>query len=120
MPTLLQIFSTSQYLSDVLVGDTEGLDLLRLTEGEPVTRQALVDELASEIAALEHEDGCPAASDDSNGARLYASRTATFPRAKLTNRHRPRYPFWPTPFWSRPCGRPGGSSSGSAASPHGP
>ena len=55
LPTLLQIFSASQYLSDLLVIDPEGFDLLRLTEGQPVARQALVDELVAEIAALEHE-----------------------------------------------------------------
>src|SRR5262245_55139107 len=31
---LLQIFSTSQYLSDLLISDTESYDLLRLTEGQ--------------------------------------------------------------------------------------
>ena len=55
LPTLLQIFAASQYLSDLLVIDPEGFDLLRLTEGQPVARQALVDELVAEIAALEHE-----------------------------------------------------------------
>ena len=55
MPTLLQIFSASQYLSDLLVTDPEGLDLVRLTEGEPATRQAMIDELGAEIDALEHE-----------------------------------------------------------------
>ncbi len=55
LPTLLQIFATSQYLSDLLVRDPEGFDLLRLTEGQPVARRALVEELVAEIAALEHE-----------------------------------------------------------------
>ncbi len=55
LPTLLQIFDTSQYLSDLLVLDPEGFDLLRLTEGQPVARQALVDELVAETAAVEHE-----------------------------------------------------------------
>lgn len=55
MPTLLQIFSTSQYLSDLLVSDSEGLDLLRLTEGDPVPRQALVEEVTSEINVLDHD-----------------------------------------------------------------
>jgi glutamate-ammonia-ligase adenylyltransferase len=55
LPTLLQIFATSQYLSDLLVMDPAGFDLLRLTEGQPVAREALVDELVSEIAALEQE-----------------------------------------------------------------
>ena len=58
LPTLLQIFSASHYLSDLLVMDPEGFDLLRLTEGQPVARQALVEELVAEIdAALEHEPG---------------------------------------------------------------
>ncbi len=55
LPTLLQIGSTSQYLSDLLAVDPEGFDLLRMTEGQPVARQSLVDELAAEIAALEHD-----------------------------------------------------------------
>lgn len=55
LPTLLQIFATSQYLSDLLVMDPEGFDLLRMTEGQPVARPALVDELVAEIAALEHD-----------------------------------------------------------------
>jgi glutamate-ammonia-ligase adenylyltransferase len=55
LPTLLQIFAASQYLSDLLVMDPEGFDLVRLTEGQPVKRQALVDELTAEIAALEHD-----------------------------------------------------------------
>jgi hypothetical protein len=32
LPILLQIFSTSQYLSDMLVTDSEAYDLLRMTE----------------------------------------------------------------------------------------
>ena len=55
LPTLLQIFSTSQHLSDLLVTDPESFDLLRLTEGQPYGRQALVDELAAEVAVLDHD-----------------------------------------------------------------
>jgi glutamate-ammonia-ligase adenylyltransferase len=55
LPPLLQLFSTSQHLSDLLVVDPEGYDLLRLTEGQPVARQTLVDDLLAEVAALEHE-----------------------------------------------------------------
>ena len=55
LPPLLQIFSTSQFLSDILVTDPEAYDLLRLTEGEPVARQVLVDELTAEVRALPHE-----------------------------------------------------------------
>ncbi|MEX2316213.1 MAG: hypothetical protein WD669_03610 [Pirellulales bacterium] len=49
---LLQIFSTSQYLSDLLIVDNEAYDLLRMTEGEPVSRTALVDELVREVRAV--------------------------------------------------------------------
>lgn len=52
LPNLLQIFSTSQHLSDLLVADQESYDLLRMTEGQPVARAALVEELVTEIRAL--------------------------------------------------------------------
>jgi glutamate-ammonia-ligase adenylyltransferase len=55
LPTLLQILSTSQHLSDLLVTDPEGFDLLRLTEGGPVARQALVEDITAEVSALEHD-----------------------------------------------------------------
>ena len=55
LPTLLQIFSTSQHLSDLLVADPESFDLLRLSEGQPYARQALVEDITSEVAALEHD-----------------------------------------------------------------
>jgi len=52
LPILLQIFATSQHLSDVLVTDSESYDLLRITEGQPVSRDSLVDELCAEVATL--------------------------------------------------------------------
>jgi [glutamine synthetase] adenylyltransferase / [glutamine synthetase]-adenylyl-L-tyrosine phosphorylase len=55
LPILLQIFSTSQYLSDLLVTDSEAYDLLRMTEGQPVARSVIVDELCAEIAVLNDE-----------------------------------------------------------------
>ncbi len=55
LPILLQIFSTSQYLSDLIIGDTEAYDLLRMTEGQPVGRQRLVDELTAEVRTLTDE-----------------------------------------------------------------
>ena len=55
MPSLVQIFSTSQHFSDLLIADPEGFDLLRLTEGSPVARQMLVEDLVAEISALEHD-----------------------------------------------------------------
>ena len=55
LPTLLQIFSTSQHFSNLLVADPESYDLLRLTEGQPVAREALIEDISSEVAALDHE-----------------------------------------------------------------
>jgi len=52
LPALLQIFSTSQYLSDSLISDPESFDLLRLTEGHPVAREILVGEICSEVDSL--------------------------------------------------------------------
>jgi len=53
--TLLQIFAASQHLSDLLISDPESFDLLRLTEGQPVGREELIEELTAEVAALEYE-----------------------------------------------------------------
>lgn len=52
LPQLLQIFATSQYLSDVLVSDPESYDLLRITGGRPSAREALISEVVSEVMAL--------------------------------------------------------------------
>lgn len=52
LPNLLQIFSTSQHLSDLMVADQEAYDLLRMTEGQPVARAALVEEIVNEVRAL--------------------------------------------------------------------
>jgi glutamate-ammonia-ligase adenylyltransferase len=51
LPTLLQIFSTSQYLSDLIITDSESYDLLRITEGQAVGRNTLVEELDAEVSA---------------------------------------------------------------------
>ena len=55
LPTLLQILSTSQHLSDLLAADPQSLDLLRLTEGQPFARQALIDDVAGEVTVLEDD-----------------------------------------------------------------
>ncbi len=52
LPILLQIFASSQHLSDLLVTDIESYDLLRITEGQPVARDLLVNELCAEVAVL--------------------------------------------------------------------
>lgn len=55
LPILLQIFSTSQHLSDVLVRDPQSYDLLRITDGQPVSREVLVNEICSEVESLPDE-----------------------------------------------------------------
>ncbi|MCG8585026.1 MAG: hypothetical protein MI757_09970, partial [Pirellulales bacterium] len=55
LPILLQIFATSQHLSDVLVVDPASYDLLRMTEGQPVARDVLVAELVTEVDSLSDE-----------------------------------------------------------------
>ncbi|MFO0903313.1 MAG: bifunctional [glutamate--ammonia ligase]-adenylyl-L-tyrosine phosphorylase/[glutamate--ammonia-ligase] adenylyltransferase [Pirellulales bacterium] len=55
LPTLLQVFSTSQYLSDLLIRDPETFDLVRMTDGQPVSRETLVEEICAEVAALADE-----------------------------------------------------------------
>ena len=49
LPILLKIFSTSQYLADLLIRDTESYDYLRLTEGQLYSRDVLVDELVAAV-----------------------------------------------------------------------
>ncbi|MEX0939359.1 MAG: hypothetical protein WDZ59_15960 [Pirellulales bacterium] len=59
--TLLQIFSTSQYLSDLLISDPGSYELLRMTEGQPVARNDLVAELVSEVDAMSDDSAVLAA-----------------------------------------------------------
>ncbi|MBN1912408.1 MAG: bifunctional [glutamate--ammonia ligase]-adenylyl-L-tyrosine phosphorylase/[glutamate--ammonia-ligase] adenylyltransferase [Pirellulales bacterium] len=56
LPTLLQIFSTSQHLADLLVADPESFDLLWLTDGQPLARRKMVEELAAEVDSLDREE----------------------------------------------------------------
>ncbi|MFP6677775.1 MAG: hypothetical protein VB878_22000, partial [Pirellulaceae bacterium] len=56
LPALLLIFSTSQHLSDLLVQDGEAFDLLRLTEGSPIERQVLIDEIVAETKTAHDEE----------------------------------------------------------------
>ncbi len=56
LPHLLQLINSSQYLSDLLIHDQESYDLLRMTEGRPVARDTLVEELAAEIAQVSEVD----------------------------------------------------------------
>lgn len=55
LPTLLQIFSSSQHLSDLLITDPESFDLLRLTEGQPVSRRVLIGEICDDVDTAANE-----------------------------------------------------------------
>ena len=61
LPNLLQLFSSSQYLSELLVRDQECYDLLRMTEGRPVARDTLVEELVDEVLSLDNVEQVSAA-----------------------------------------------------------
>ncbi len=62
IPILLKIFSTSQYLTDLLIRDPSAYDALRLTAGQPVSREILADEIgaALDVIAAEDVDGAMA------------------------------------------------------------
>jgi [glutamine synthetase] adenylyltransferase / [glutamine synthetase]-adenylyl-L-tyrosine phosphorylase len=61
LPILLQIFASSQHLSDVLIADPESYDLLRITEGQPVTRESIVGELCAEVVKLADDEAAVSA-----------------------------------------------------------
>src|SRR5687767_6158105 len=51
LPTLLQIFSASQSLSEQLIRDPEAFDLVRRTDGQAVARETLVKDVVAEVLA---------------------------------------------------------------------
>ncbi len=53
---LCRIFSASQFLSDLLIRDRESYDGLRKTAGQPVAREALIDEITSETQNIDDEN----------------------------------------------------------------
>jgi glutamate-ammonia-ligase adenylyltransferase len=55
LPTLLKIFSVSQFLADQLIRDPESFDLLRITEGQAISRASLLDEILTETMAMTDE-----------------------------------------------------------------
>jgi len=55
LPPLLQFFSSSQFLSDILVREPECFDYLHVSQGEPLPREELVDELTYEVSTLRHD-----------------------------------------------------------------
>jgi glutamate-ammonia-ligase adenylyltransferase len=61
LPNLLLILNNSQHLSDQLCADPESYELLRLTEGRPVARELLIEELLADVRRLENEEDVLAA-----------------------------------------------------------
>jgi len=61
LTNLLLILNSSQHLSDQLCVDPESYELLRLTEGRPVARELLIEELLTDIRRLENEEDVMAA-----------------------------------------------------------
>ncbi len=55
LPTLLRIFSVSQYLADLLIADPESFELVRLTGGQATTREVLIDEITAELTHTNDE-----------------------------------------------------------------
>ncbi|MDC0936431.1 bifunctional [glutamate--ammonia ligase]-adenylyl-L-tyrosine phosphorylase/[glutamate--ammonia-ligase] adenylyltransferase, partial [Pirellulales bacterium] len=55
LPQLLTLLTASQDLSDLLCTDPESYDFLRMTEGLPVARTLLVDELLANVRVLKSE-----------------------------------------------------------------
>ncbi len=121
LPTLLQIFSTSQHFSDLLVADPEGFDLLRLTEGA-AGRPA--------DAGRGPRRGNRRAGTRASGAALAAAVQTPRDAADRLRRHRPRaepadghradlLPGRRHPG-RRPCAPPGESSATQRGDPIGP
>ena len=54
LPALIQLFSTSHHLSDILIADPESFELLRQTGGRPLPRQTVIENIVGEIGSLEH------------------------------------------------------------------
>ena len=50
--TLLVMFSASRQIAELLIQDPEGYDLLRMTDGQPVDRRILLDEIQSEVLSI--------------------------------------------------------------------
>lgn len=55
LPVLIQLFSTSQHASELLIRSPHYFDYLRLTGGQPRSREELIGDLCQEIAPLSDE-----------------------------------------------------------------
>src|SRR6056297_1776379 len=56
LPTLLRIFSLSAHLSQNLIDDPDCFDILRVSGGQSIAREIMVDELTAEVQHAESAD----------------------------------------------------------------
>lgn len=49
LETLVQLFTVSQYIADILIADPEVLDVVRMTGGQPIDKSVLLDEIMAEV-----------------------------------------------------------------------
>ncbi len=56
LPSLLQVFATSQTLANRLIADPSSFDLLRASDGQPAERSFLVDELVAELSTIDRSN----------------------------------------------------------------
>ena len=135
LETLVQLFSTSQFFSDLLVNHPDYLDMLRVPLRSSPSRAELQDQAPGRGRRRPRTRRCCAPSAASGSGRCCASAPTTssatgrWRRSRATSRASPTPP-WRSP-WQRPCacrqalrqpdhsgGRPAGavSSSPSASS----
>ncbi|MCS5583801.1 MAG: hypothetical protein NZ777_09825, partial [Pseudomonadales bacterium] len=55
LATLLTMFSASEHLGELLIAEPECYDLLRMTDGQPVDREILADEIVNEVCSVSGE-----------------------------------------------------------------
>ena len=53
LPALLQVFATSKTLANRLISDPETFDLIRASDGKPMSREMLIDQLLTALRDLE-------------------------------------------------------------------
>ena len=56
LPMLLQVLGGSPRWAEQLIADPEAFDLLRMTDGQPVTREELAGEILREVASLADDE----------------------------------------------------------------
>ena len=53
LETLLKVFALGQQWRELVIADPEAFDLLRMTDGQPLSRKALLGEVCAEVLSLD-------------------------------------------------------------------